>query len=252
MGLVAQRCCGLCPVGCTELVAATSARLKNKTECCGRTEYMVLWQLPPLVHSSSVDLYLWVQSSSPDSITWVGEGRGSWYSSLCPYFSGTVQFTVLRVLSNIWAFETAWKPFASLLHKFGILFLLLSVTALPSLVSKQALKLTSSNSILNSDSFFAAQILSSLIESFPLYHSSSSPAFKLVFKTYLFFLLSLMSCMSVCMLFTGIVHACDPMSVYVTVYVYTLSCMYIYFTIFISFKPESEICQPAVTNRNPA
>ena len=49
-------------------------------------------------------------------------------------------------------------PFASLLSKFGILFLSLSVTALPSLPSKLALKLTSSNSILTSNSFSAVQI----------------------------------------------------------------------------------------------
>ena len=49
-------------------------------------------------------------------------------------------------------------PFASLLSKSEILFLSLSVTALPSLPSKLALKRTSSNSILTSNSFSAAQI----------------------------------------------------------------------------------------------
>ena len=70
-----------------------------------------------------------------------------------------------------------------------------------------------------------------------------------------------MSCMCVCMLFTGMVHACDPMSVYVYTCVHAItvsvSCVYIYFTIFISFKPESEIRQSAAlhafpTNKNPA
>ena len=58
-------------------------------------------------------------------------------------------------------------PFASLLPKSGILFLSLSVIALdPSLPSKLALKVTSSN-ILTSNSFSAAQIWNSF--TFALY-----------------------------------------------------------------------------------
>ena len=62
-------------------------------------------------------------------------------------------------------------PFASLLSKSGILFLLLSVTALPSLPSKLAWKLISSNSILTSNCFSAAQISLSLSLSLSLTHS---------------------------------------------------------------------------------
>ena len=58
--------------------------------------------------------------------------------------------------------STVVVPFASLLLKSGTLFLSLSDTAFPSLPSKQALKLTSSNSILTSNSFSAAQIQNSL------------------------------------------------------------------------------------------
>ena len=54
-------------------------------------------------------------------------------------------------------------PFAFLLSKSGILFLLLSITALPSLPSKLALKLTFSNSILTYNSFSAEQIWNSLL-----------------------------------------------------------------------------------------
>ena len=52
--------------------------------------------------------------------------------------------------------------FASLLSKSGILFLSLYVTALSSLPSNLAFKLTSSNSILTSNGFSAAQIWNSL------------------------------------------------------------------------------------------
>ena len=56
-------------------------------------------------------------------------------------------------------------PSASLLRKPGILFLSLSVTALPTLPSNLALKQTSSNGILTSNRFSAAQILNFLFSS---------------------------------------------------------------------------------------
>ena len=68
-------------------------------------------------------------------------------------------------------------PFALLLSRFGILFLLLPVTALPSPPSKLALKLTSSNSILTCNGFSAAQIWNSLA----LLLFNQALAFKLVF-----------------------------------------------------------------------
>ena len=61
-------------------------------------------------------------------------------------------------------------PFAFLLCSSGILFFLLSVTDLVFVPSKLALKLMSSNSILTSNSFAAAQILNFL--SLALYDSS--------------------------------------------------------------------------------
>ena len=68
-------------------------------------------------------------------------------------------------------------PLASLLSTAGILFLSLCITALPSLPSKLASKLTSSNSILTTNGFSAAQIWNSL--SFALYYSSSSPCLQI-------------------------------------------------------------------------
>ena len=75
-------------------------------------------------------------------------------------------------------------PSAPVPHKPGILFLSLSVTALPSLPSNLALKLTPLNGILTSNRFSAAQILISL--SFILHHSSCTPAFKTSLQTYHF------------------------------------------------------------------
>ena len=67
--------------------------------------------------------------------------------------------------------------FAFLLSKSWILFLSLFITAFSSLPLKLALKLTSSNSILTSNTFTAAQIWNSL--SLVLYHSSSSPCLQI-------------------------------------------------------------------------
>ena len=69
--------------------------------------------------------------------------------------------------------------FCFLLHNSGILFFLLSVTALAFLPSKLALKLTSSNSVLTSNSFSAAHICD--LSGFRSLWTSSA-AFKQVFK----------------------------------------------------------------------
>ena len=100
----------------------------------------------------------------------------------CPALECIYRVVPITISNDIIAlFDMVVVPLAnSLLPKARILFFSLSVTVLPSLPSKLALKGTSSNSILTSKSFSTAQIFLSLARA----HSSSSPAFKLVFQTY--------------------------------------------------------------------
>ena len=112
-------------------------------------------------------------------------------------------------------------PFAFLLSKSGILFLSLSITALPSLPLKLSLKLTSSNSIFtsnNSNSFTAAQIWNCLSLSL------TAHTFKLVFTPHpapcpsqqclcepvhsLFVIVCMQSSVWVCMCVRACLHAC--------------------------------------------
>ena len=105
--------------------------------------------------------------------------------SLSQYFTELVQnLSLLGLCALLQKIELFASPpseensmvvvlFASLLPKSGILFLSLSITILPSLPSKLALKLTSSNSILTSNSFSGTNL--ELALSLALYYSSFSP-----------------------------------------------------------------------------
>ena len=86
--------------------------------------------------------------------TWLNLFRSTSLLGLCALLQTIESFASPSSKEN----SMVVVPFASLLSKSGILFLSLSITALPSPPSNLALKLTSSNSILTSNGFSAAQI----------------------------------------------------------------------------------------------